>query len=227
MRNNRATRPQTIGRRSNTFCSPDTIILKSDLDERTRYRNGDTGDIIETIRAMDADSDRWINPDAVDCLRGSDTTDTLRNVWAFVKRHNRYRADRPGHEKVKSPGALFTTGVGDCKSFSIATGALLRALGIPYKYRFTAYSAGGDFSHVYVVADTPDGWVPIDAVHKKPLEEVHYTRRRDMAPAKAIAAVPGNGWWPRQTEKPAPTEPKTIDWKKIGLLALLFYLIAR
>lgn len=209
-------------------CSPDAIILKSNLDEHTRYRDGDTGDIIETIRAMDADSERWINPAAVDCLRGNTLDATLRNVWAFVKRNNRYRADRPGHERVKSPGALFTTGVGDCKSFSIAAGALLRALGIPYKYRFTSYVPGGDFSHVYIVARTPEGWAPLDAVHTKPLEEVPYLRRRDMAPAKeTIAATPDSGWWPRQTTgKPVP-ETKTINWKKIGLWALLLYIIAR
>lgn len=213
-------------------CSPDAIILKSDLDERTRHRNGDTGDIIETIRAMDADSARWIRPESAECLRGRTDSDTVRNVWAFVKRNNRYRADRVGHERVKSPGALFTTGTGDCKSFSIAAGALLRELGIQYRYRFTAYVPGGDFSHVYIVARTSDGdWLPLDAVHSKPLEEVKYSRKRDMAPAPQAIGRIAPQWWPRdltpKTNQPQTTETNTINWKQIGIAAAIIYLLAQ
>jgi len=201
--------------RSQQVCSPETIIQLGKPEEHTRYRDGDTGDIIETIMAMDAESSRWIRDDmAAECLRGDTERDTLRNVWQFVKSNNTYRPDPSGHEQVKSPRALFTTRTGDCKSYSIAEAALLRALGIPYKYRFASYD-NGDFTHVYVMARTREGWLPLDAVHKKPLEEVPYRRHKDISPT----AINGIGI---TTPRPAP-----VDWKTIGLWAFIIYLLTR
>lgn len=208
----RGFRPR-IGRRTSS-CSPQTIILRSDQTEKTRYRNGETEDIIETIMAMDADSARWVNAGAAECLQGATVHDTLHNVWAFVKQNTRYRADRPGHERVQSPGALFASGVGDCKSMSIAEGALLRTLGIRYKYRFAAYEPG-DFTHVYIVAATPDGWTPLDAVHSKPFEEVRYRKIKDVSPV----SIAGIG-------RPA-TQTSETNWTPIGLLAFLILLFAK
>lgn len=196
-----------------TLCSPEAIINHSDQKETTRYRDGDTGDIIETIMDMDRQSHRWVRSDAAaQCLRGDTEEETLRNVWAFVKRNVQYRADAEGHEKVKSPGALFASRVGDCKSYSIAEAALLRALDIPYKYRFASYEPG-DFTHVYIMARTRSGWIPLDAVHTAPLEEARYYRKKDIQPQHAaIGALP------------AQTTGAAFNWKNIGLMALLIYL---
>lgn len=173
-------------------CDPAAIIRQSPRTEIVRHRNGDTPDIIETIMWMDAHSAQWINTAAVECLRGDTDRQTLHNVWSLVRNNLRYQADRPGHERVQSPGALFTGGTGDCKSFSIATGALLRALGYRYRYRFTAYEPG-DYTHVYVVATTPDGEdVPMDAVPRTTFgREFPYRRKKDVRPpGNAIAALP-------------------------------------
>jgi transglutaminase-like putative cysteine protease len=120
------------------------------------------------------------------CLVGRSDYQTLRNIWSFVRNNVQYRQDRPGHEKVKSPAALFAVGHGDCKSFSVAIAAILRHLGIPYKYRFTAYSPG-DYTHVYVVA-YPKGNQPVimDAVHTKFDDEVPYQRKKDYTPQPAV-----------------------------------------
>lgn len=173
-------------------CDPARLIKHSPQTEIVRHRNGDTPDIIETILYMDAHGAAWVVTENVDCLRGATDYETLRNVWQFVKRNLRYQADRPGHERVKSPGALYTSGLGDCKSFSIAEGALLRALGIPYKYRFAAYEPG-DFTHVYVVADLGGDEVIMDAVHSQFDDEVRYQKKKDIRPAKmaAMGGMPG------------------------------------
>lgn len=208
-----------IGRK--TVCNPDVIINTSDRTERVRYGDGDTGDIIETILWMDQNSRRWINQDAAaECLRGSTTEQTLRNVWGFVRSNVRYQADRPGYEKVQSPGALFAgSRKGDCKSLSIAEAALLRALDIPYKYRFASYETGGDYTHVYVVAKTSKGWVPLDAVYDYPLKEQQYVKKTDISPRPAI-----NGIGVTSTQS-APAA-NTAGWKKIGLLAFILFLFA-
>lgn len=164
-------------------CSPKSIIKPSQREVYEHYRNGDTADIISTILYADARSGAFVSK-SVECLRGANEYETLRNVWAFVKNNVQYRADKAGHERVKSPGALFAIGHGDCKSFSIAIAAILRALGISYRYRFTAY-APGDVTHVYVIADGNRGPVILDAVHTKFDDEVKYYFKKDIRPKKS------------------------------------------
>jgi len=198
-------------------CNPRNIINHSDQKEWIRHRDGDTSDIIETIMSMDADSAKWVDAAAVQCLRGRNVYETLQNVWQFVKRNNRYQADRPGHERVKSPGALFASGTGDCKSYSIAEGAILRALGIRYKYRFAAYERG-DFTHVYIMAYTPEGWIPLDAVHTAPFEEVPYYRKKDQGPAGS--AVNGIG-------KAPGTNNRTNNWAPLAFWLAVAYIVTQ
>lgn len=205
----------TTNRRGAPACNPAGIIRQSPMTEIIRHRNGDTGDIIETILAMDAQSARWVQGAGLDCLRGATERQTLENVWRFVRFNLRYRADQVGLERVKSPGALFTSGVGDCKSFSIAEAALLRALGFSYRYRFTAYEPG-DFTHVYVVADSSEGPVILDAVHTRFDEEVPYRRKKDIRPGGAGLSGIGS---------------INLDWSRLaitgGLLILAYQLLSK
>jgi len=130
--------------------------------------------------AMDAQSDSTIDPQMVECLRGSDGYDTLYNIWKFVKNNVKYKPDARGKERVKSPAALFAAGSGDCKSFSIAEAALLRALGFKnIRYRFASYSANGDVTHVYVVCRYNGKDVIMDAVHSRFDDEVPYSWKMD------------------------------------------------
>lgn len=172
-------------------CRPEWVIKESPQWEITRYRDGETEDIIETILYADTRSSGFIRP-GVECLVASTQYKTLENIWRFVKYNIKYRADRSGHERIKSPGALFTSGYGDCKSLSIATGAILRALRIPYQYRFASYDSG-DFSHVYVVADGVDGPVILDAVYDYFDEEHPYIRRKDIRPKSSPKPMAGIG----------------------------------
>lgn len=196
-------------------CDPARLIRHSPQTEIMRHRNGETADIVDTILYMDAHSAQWVVTENVDCLRGDTDYDTARNVWRFVKNNLRYRADRPGHERVKSPGALYTSGTGDCKSFSIAEGALLRALGIPYKYRFAAYEPG-DFTHVYIVATAEGKPVIMDAVHSKFDDEVRFYRKKDMQAAK-IAGVHGL----------KPSADRGYDWRQYFVFGLFAYLLLK
>ena len=165
-------------------CSPDHIIKSSPQWEILREPDGDTADIIKAIFFADARSQDFIL-DGVECLRGETDNETLHNVWAFVRNNIRYRPDPSGHERIKSPGALFAAGVGDCKSFSVAIGAVLRALGYQYRYRFASYSPTSDYSHVYIVANAGGrDWI-LDSVYKHFNREVDYSRAEDMAPAKS------------------------------------------
>lgn len=199
--------------RGRVQCDPARLIKHSPQTEILRHRDGETADIVDTILYMDAHSAGWVMAENVECLRGATDYDTLHNVWKFVKHNLRYRADKPGHERVKSPGALYTSREGDCKSFSIAEGALLKALGIPYRYRFAAYEPG-DFTHVYIVASAEGHPVVMDAVHSKFDSEVPYYRKKDIRPSK-MAGVHGL--------KPSGTT--ATPWGQYLMIGFFMYLI--
>lgn len=173
-------------------CNPRDIVKDSPLTERIRYKNGETNDIIKVIMDMDKVADKYVDPEAAQCLAGSDDYETLRNIWKFVKGNVRYKADKRGKEVVKSPSALFAIGQGDCKSFSIAEVALLRALGFKgIRYRFTSYD-GGDITHVYVVCKLGGKDVILDAVHSRFDSEVAYAFKKDVraSTSNGIGAMP-------------------------------------
>lgn len=182
------------------------------MREIRNYADGDTSDIITAIMRMDKTSDRWIDPEAAQCLVGEDDYETLRNVWRFVKHNVRYKTDRPGLEVVKSPAALFKMKSGDCKSFSIAEAALLRALGFKgIRYRFASYGTDQP-THVYIVCKLKGDDVILDAVYNRFDAEEPYTRKKDM-PAHKAGASAVSGISPR----PAAYSFKTLIG--LGLIA--------
>lgn len=167
-------------------CLPQNIILQSEMRNVRNFRDGDTDDIITTILRMDREADLHVDAKAAQCLRGSNDYETLRNVWRFVKSNVRYRVDRQGKEVVKSPAALFSLRVGDCKSFSISEAALLRALGFKgIRYRFAAYGSNKAVSHVYIVCKSGGQDVILDAVFGQFDAEDRYTWKKDIPAAKA------------------------------------------
>lgn len=170
-------------------CDPYSIIKAPRGREDQRFANGETDDIISVILEADAISDRTINTAGIDCLRGATGYDTLNNVWRFVKYNNRYNADK-SHQKIKTPSALFHSGTGDCKSYAVATAALLRALGFTgIRYRFASY-APGPYTHVYVVCRLNGRTVVLDSVHSRFDDEVPYTAKKDYA-ATGISGING------------------------------------
>jgi hypothetical protein len=116
------------------------------------YNDGDNKDLRKQI--MD------VTPEAVAQMRGSakyfkgkDTKETCYNIWKFLKINIRYEADGE-YQIVRLPSALLATKVGDCKSFSVFTSAVLTNLGIPNHYVMTSYGKDPTPSHIYVVTDS-------------------------------------------------------------------------
>ena len=86
--------------------------------------------------------------------------ETCKAIFDFLKNEIKYVAD--GSEQViKLPSALLSTKVGDCKSYSLLTSAILTNLGIPHHFVLTSYNGDPTPSHIYVATD--DGCI-IDAV---------------------------------------------------------------
>jgi hypothetical protein len=128
-------------------------------------------------------------------LRGKNDLQTLKNVWAFVKENITYRRDQPGDEVVKSPGALWETKVGDCKSFSVMIGSILNNLGYNYKYRVAFYNPlQPNQGHIYPVVVLDDGTeIIVDAVHEKFNKQAKYWKATDYFPGGKKSALSGIG----------------------------------
>lgn len=96
-------------------------------------------------------------------FQGKTEIDTCKNIFDYLLNKITYRADGH-HQQVKLPSALLRERVGDCKSYSVFTYAILTNLGISCKYVLTSYSDNPSPSHIYVMTDSG---IIIDAVWGK------------------------------------------------------------
>lgn len=117
--------------------------------------------------------------------------ETCKAIFDFLKNDIRYVAD--GSEQViKLPSALLKTRVGDCKSYSLLTSAILTNLGIPHHFVLTSYNADPTPSHIYVALD--DGCI-IDAVwgifdsEKNPTYKYEVKPNGKMMKVKTLSGV--------------------------------------
>ena len=95
-------------------------------------------------------------------FKGKNDSDTCRKIFDFL-RTLQYKADK-SEQIIKLPSALLRKKVGDCKSFSLLTAAILENLNIPYTFVYASYNSNPIPHHVYVV--TQAGCI-IDAVYGK------------------------------------------------------------
>lgn len=153
-----------------------------------------TSDIITEV--LEADKKSWL--DTIDImLRVPLTTESelCADIWNILKHDVKYQVDVPGDQLVKSPSALWSTGFGDCKSYSIFTASLLKNYGIPYTYRFVSFSNSPIPTHVYIIAHTKQGNIIIDAVWHYFNSEKKFTFKIDknMAGLYRVEGIGKNG----------------------------------
>jgi hypothetical protein len=104
------------------------------------------------------------------------------NVWSFIKQNVKYNRDPDGMQMIKLPSRLLhekETG-GDCKSFTLLAGSLLKNLGYPVCFRYVSYNNDPTPSHIYCLTyDKDNSPIIVDAVYKKFNAEVPYRHKRD------------------------------------------------
>ena len=111
---------------------------------------------------------------------GTTAADAPRNVWQFLKKQIRYKADTGLDQKAQLPAALITTGTGDCKSYTLFAAGILTCLGYQVTIRFTSYDSSRIPGHVYLLASKGGTTWVVDAVHKGPFNtEKPYTYKKD------------------------------------------------
>jgi len=94
-------------------------------------------------------------------FKGATEQETCRKIFTYLKNNFRYVADG-GEQVIKLPSALLKKKVGDCKSYSLFTAAILENLKIPYHFVYASYNSNPIPGHVYVT--TNKGCI-IDAVY--------------------------------------------------------------
>lgn len=94
-------------------------------------------------------------------FEGKTPKDTYFNIWKFLKNNIRYKEDGIEQQNIKLPSRLLRDGVGDCKSYSLFTAAILKNLGIPCYWTYASYNSNPTPQHVYIT--TSDNYI-IDGV---------------------------------------------------------------
>ena len=97
-------------------------------------------------------------------FKGGTDSETCKKIFDYLKTQIRY--DKDGFtQKIKFPSALMRERSGDCKSYALFTAAILKNLGIPFRWTYASYTPGVKVpGHVYI---TTDSGCIIDAVWGK------------------------------------------------------------
>lgn len=150
--------------------------------------NQDIRDLLESLVPRAAAQMRKAAPS----FRGRNEKETCKRIFDYIKQNFTYVVD--GKEQViKLPSALLKKRVGDCKSFSLFTAAILENLKIPYSFVYTSYNSDPTPGHVYIHTDGPDGGCIIDAVYGIFNEEKNSTfKYRKKMNVRYIGSIPAS-----------------------------------
>lgn len=102
--------------------------------------------------------------DLAKSFKGNSEKETCSKIYNFLKNDITYKVDGD-NQKIKLPSAFLREKSGDCKSYSLFTGAILANLKIPFNFTYASYKPTDKTpEHIYVT--TKKGCI-IDAVYGK------------------------------------------------------------
>jgi hypothetical protein len=97
-------------------------------------------------------------------FKGSTEKKSCEKIFNFLMSNIQYKVDGD-NQKIKLPSAFLREKSGDCKSYSLFTGAILTNLKIPFNFTYASYKPTDKTpEHIYVT--TKNGCI-IDAVYGK------------------------------------------------------------
>ena len=108
-------------------------------------------------------------------LPSGDYASEVLACYYWVCRNIRYMRDIDKVEFLKSPARLLATGTGDCDDMSTLLAAMLMACGNQCRFVIVGFKPAppANFTHVFVQAKTPQGWVTLDPVSNKITKDMH------------------------------------------------------
>jgi len=102
--------------------------------------------------------------DIANRFKGSTEKQSCEKIFSFLMSDIQYKVDGD-NQKIKLPSAFLREKSGDCKSYSLFTGAILSNLKIPFNFTYTSYNPK-DKTPVHIYVTTKKGCI-IDAVYGK------------------------------------------------------------
>lgn len=97
-------------------------------------------------------------------FQGSTEKESCQKIFSYLMSDITYKVDGD-NQKIKLPSAFMREKSGDCKSYSLFTGAILSNLKIPFNFTYASYNPKDKTpEHIYVT--TKKGCI-IDAVYRK------------------------------------------------------------
>lgn len=129
--------------------------------EQIVIQDADIPGIMSLIRHAEKQGAQFIKPELIRSIKGRTDKETFYNLWKMLRSGIRYRADGE-LQKVQSPGALWVSGEGDCKSFAVFVASVLQKMCLPYDLVLDRYEASRpNHGHIYVKS----GGIIIDPVN--------------------------------------------------------------
>ncbi len=153
------------------------------MDSSTPHRLVKNADMYQTLAAMKQEAHkgkkdlevRSLVENLCKNLPSGDYASEVLACYYWVCRNIRYMRDIDKVEFLKSPKRLLATGTGDCDDMSTLLAAMLMACGNQCRFMTVGFrpSSPPNFTHVFVQARTPQGWVTLDPVSNKITKEMH------------------------------------------------------
>jgi len=110
-------------------------------------------------------------------FQGKTDKETARNVWTWLKTRVLYKPDG-SVQKLRLPFALMREKTGDCKSFAIFAGSVLKCLGFEISYKLTGGPLDDSPRHVYIIARKNGNDYSVDATIGAFNKEAKYSRKK-------------------------------------------------
>lgn len=115
-------------------------------------RSGGLDETLNTIREIvTVETPKYKN--LAEKLKADSLLQTCFNIWHFLRSRVVFRDDTPGTEQLRTLPRLLSDGFGDCDDFSIASAALLSALGYKPNFHIVAFNGNANYGHIYVVVN--------------------------------------------------------------------------
>lgn len=130
----------------------------------TNFQN--TEDLTRAIRASHKENLKYARMIAP-YFRGANNYQTGKNIHQFLRYYVPYKVEPGSAQTTKTLPRMLNDanrGIGsDCKHYSVFSGTILAALGIPFKYRLAGYVSTTP-QHIYCVIMDGNKEIPLDAV---------------------------------------------------------------
>lgn len=148
--------------------------------------NIDTKDILYSLTGMvPVATEQFVNrsiPGLQNLIKYTgNVLDDARYFGLLINQNIEYKEDGLIEQIIQTPQALFTSKIGDCKSFALALSGYLTAGGYKNGFRFVSFTPAGDFTHVYnFVIDNEQNIHTFDSCLRDLKERGTIYKQRDM-----------------------------------------------